>query len=528
MEHRRLGRSGLSVSEIAYGNWITHGSQVEEEQALACVRAALDAGVTTFNTADVYADTRAEVVLGKALAGVRRESYELATKVYWPTGPRPNDRGLSRKHVIEFLPRLAAPAGHRPPRPLPGPPVRPDRAAGGDAAGVRGPGPRREGALRRRLRVDRRADLGGGVRRGRARLRPDRVEPAAVLDAVAGHRGRAGAGLPAGGHRADRLVADRAGGAQREVRAGCGAAGGIAGDRSDRVGVRAAVAAPRRPRAGRAAATPGGRGRTLPRPARDRLGAPERHRLGGDHRRDPAGAGVRERQGVRRPARARAARPHRRGAWRRGGARPGPHRRLTAGSLGRRSPGGAQPHRAVHLARALEQRHLLDAGVQQLPPVLPEPGLRVGLGGERLRARRLRRVDPRTVRDLVPPAPGHPAAPRIPCGRSPWGPTFPCAPVWAPVRRSYHLLVPRTRGGEAGRSPALTRNRRSTGEKDCRRAGMPPRARGSSFPVVVCGWSPGGAVVPRAWVPPGPRKDIVPAMTRRAAAAAAGLLAATV
>ncbi|HMA47059.1 MAG TPA: aldo/keto reductase family protein [Frankiaceae bacterium] len=101
MEHRRLGRSGLSVSEIAYGNWITHGSQVEEEQALACVHAALDAGITTFDTADVYADTRAEVVLGTALAGVRRESYELATKVYWPTGPGPNDRGLSRKHVIE-------------------------------------------------------------------------------------------------------------------------------------------------------------------------------------------------------------------------------------------------------------------------------------------------------------------------------------------------------------------------------------------------------------------------------------------
>src|SRR5947209_6996480 len=101
MEFRRLGRSGLMVSEIAYGNWITHGSQVEADQATACVRAALDCGVTTFDTADVYAQTRAESVLGSALAGVRRESIELCTKVYWPTGTGPNDRGLGRKHLLE-------------------------------------------------------------------------------------------------------------------------------------------------------------------------------------------------------------------------------------------------------------------------------------------------------------------------------------------------------------------------------------------------------------------------------------------
>jgi aryl-alcohol dehydrogenase-like predicted oxidoreductase len=102
MEFRRLGRSGLSVSEISYGNWITHGSQVEEDQAHSCVRAALDAGITTFDTADVYANTRAESVLGRALAGQRRESLEIFTKVFWPTGPGgPNDRGLGRKHIIE-------------------------------------------------------------------------------------------------------------------------------------------------------------------------------------------------------------------------------------------------------------------------------------------------------------------------------------------------------------------------------------------------------------------------------------------
>ena len=103
MEHRYLGRSGLKVSEISYGNWITHGSQVEEDAAVACVNAALDAGITTFDTADVYAGTRAEAVLGRALGGLRREGLEIFTKVYWPTGEGPNDRGLSRKHIHESI-----------------------------------------------------------------------------------------------------------------------------------------------------------------------------------------------------------------------------------------------------------------------------------------------------------------------------------------------------------------------------------------------------------------------------------------
>jgi aryl-alcohol dehydrogenase-like predicted oxidoreductase len=101
MEFRHLGRSGLKISEIAYGNWLTHGSQVEEDAARACVKVALDEGVTTFDTADVYAGTAAEEVLGRALDGVRRESVEIFTKVYWPTGPGMNDRGLSRKHIME-------------------------------------------------------------------------------------------------------------------------------------------------------------------------------------------------------------------------------------------------------------------------------------------------------------------------------------------------------------------------------------------------------------------------------------------
>src|SRR3954451_4295988 len=99
MEFRRLGRSGLQISEITYGNWITHGGQVEADAAIACVRAALDAGITTFDTADVYAGGRAEEVLGRALAGERRSGIEIFTKVYFPVGRRANDRGLSRKHI---------------------------------------------------------------------------------------------------------------------------------------------------------------------------------------------------------------------------------------------------------------------------------------------------------------------------------------------------------------------------------------------------------------------------------------------
>jgi aryl-alcohol dehydrogenase-like predicted oxidoreductase len=103
MEHRHLGNSGLEVSALSYGNWITHGSQIEEDAAKACVKAALDAGITTFDTADVYAQGAAESVLGRALQGVRRDSIEIFTKTYWPTGPNPNNRGLSRKHIMESL-----------------------------------------------------------------------------------------------------------------------------------------------------------------------------------------------------------------------------------------------------------------------------------------------------------------------------------------------------------------------------------------------------------------------------------------
>jgi len=93
----------MLVSALAYGNWITHGSQIDQDAASACVKAALDAGITTFDTADVYAMGAAESVLGQALKGVRRDSIEIFTKVFWPTGPNPNNRGLSRKHITESL-----------------------------------------------------------------------------------------------------------------------------------------------------------------------------------------------------------------------------------------------------------------------------------------------------------------------------------------------------------------------------------------------------------------------------------------
>jgi len=104
MKTRNLGASGLKISEIAYGNWLTHGSQVEEDAATACVRQAIEEGITTFDTADVYANTAAETVLGNALKGQRREGLEIFTKVYWPTGPgKHNDHGLSRKHILESI-----------------------------------------------------------------------------------------------------------------------------------------------------------------------------------------------------------------------------------------------------------------------------------------------------------------------------------------------------------------------------------------------------------------------------------------
>ena len=104
MKYRYLGNSGLKISALTYGNWVTHGSQIESMTARECVRAALEVGITSFDTADVYANGIAEEVLGDALKGERRQSLEIFTKVYWPTGPKGhNDTGLSRKHILESI-----------------------------------------------------------------------------------------------------------------------------------------------------------------------------------------------------------------------------------------------------------------------------------------------------------------------------------------------------------------------------------------------------------------------------------------
>lgn len=104
MKHRYLGDSGFKVSELTYGNWLTHAAQIDDQAAIATVKTALEGGITSFDTADVYANLAAEAVLGQALKGVRREGVEIFTKVYWPVAERmPNDTGLSRKHIMESI-----------------------------------------------------------------------------------------------------------------------------------------------------------------------------------------------------------------------------------------------------------------------------------------------------------------------------------------------------------------------------------------------------------------------------------------
>ena len=101
MRYRNLGRWGVKVSAVGLGSWLTYGGSVEEETAKACIARAYELGVTFFDTANVYARGRAEEVVGRGLSGFRRESFVLATKVFFPMGDGPNDRGLSRKHVYE-------------------------------------------------------------------------------------------------------------------------------------------------------------------------------------------------------------------------------------------------------------------------------------------------------------------------------------------------------------------------------------------------------------------------------------------
>src|SRR5438105_11512668 len=100
MRYRHLGRSGLQVSVIALGSWLTYGNQVDRARSTATIRRALDLGIVFFDTADVYHRGAAETELGIALEGINRSDYVLASKCYWPMSNNPNDRGLSRKHIL--------------------------------------------------------------------------------------------------------------------------------------------------------------------------------------------------------------------------------------------------------------------------------------------------------------------------------------------------------------------------------------------------------------------------------------------
>ena len=108
MEYKRLGKYGLMLSEIGFGSWISCDDLSKKHESIELIRAAYECGINFFDTADAYSAGRAEIILGEALAGYRRESYVLSSKVYWPTGPGPNERGLSRKHILEAIDRSLA------------------------------------------------------------------------------------------------------------------------------------------------------------------------------------------------------------------------------------------------------------------------------------------------------------------------------------------------------------------------------------------------------------------------------------
>lgn len=101
MHYRRLGRSGLKISEISLGAWVTFGSQVDEKAASELIHAAYEQGVNFFDNADMYANGQAEVLMGNAIKDIPREALVISSKVFWPTMPGPNGRGLSRKHILE-------------------------------------------------------------------------------------------------------------------------------------------------------------------------------------------------------------------------------------------------------------------------------------------------------------------------------------------------------------------------------------------------------------------------------------------
>ena len=103
MHYRRLGKSGIKISELSYGSWVTFGSQVDEKLAAELIQAAYDQGVNFFDCADAYAEGKAELIMGQAVKGIQRETLLISSKVFWPTMPGSNGRGLSRKHITESI-----------------------------------------------------------------------------------------------------------------------------------------------------------------------------------------------------------------------------------------------------------------------------------------------------------------------------------------------------------------------------------------------------------------------------------------
>ena len=103
MEYRQLGQHGLKVSELSLGAWLTFGEQIDEDTARECMLAAHEAGVNYFDNADVYAHGQAETVMGKIIKDLKRSDLVISSKVFWPMGSGPNDRGLSRKHIMESV-----------------------------------------------------------------------------------------------------------------------------------------------------------------------------------------------------------------------------------------------------------------------------------------------------------------------------------------------------------------------------------------------------------------------------------------
>jgi voltage-dependent potassium channel beta subunit len=101
VEYRSMGRSGLKLSSLSFGSWVTFGDQIEEKRARELMLAAYEAGINFFDNADIYADGKSEQVMGKVLKELPRQALVVSSKVFWPTMPGPNGGGLSRKHIIE-------------------------------------------------------------------------------------------------------------------------------------------------------------------------------------------------------------------------------------------------------------------------------------------------------------------------------------------------------------------------------------------------------------------------------------------